>query len=64
MGLFLGRNIEQRQAVFIETTMRGEQALSVRGNDEFEREVAHGHVFAGRRDTPAIEEEVLVGLQP
>ena len=64
LGLFLGRDVEQRQAVFVETAMRGEQALSVRSDDEFESEIAHGHVLAGRGDTPAIEEEVLIGAQP
>ena len=57
-------HIEHRQAVLVEPAVRRQQPLSVRRDHQLERQIAHRHVLAGGRDTPTVEQQVLIRLQP
>ena len=57
-------DIEHRQAVLVEPAVRGQQPLSVRRDHQLERQIAHRHMLAGGRDTPAVEQQVLIRQQP
>ena len=56
-------DIDHRDPVLGKTAMHSHQPFLVRRNRQLEGQIAHRHLRARRRDTPAVEQQVLIGLE-